>query len=80
MQELNRMILKNNKKNKFISLILFSFLFSACISNHSKPLNNKNYSFLNTKKENIQYKDRLVCCKKRCVLASALKVGGHRDF
>ena len=74
------MILKNNKINKIINLVLFSFLFSACVSNHPKSLNKGNYPFLNSRKENIQYKERLICCKKRCVLASALKVSGYRDF
>ena len=63
---------------KFIFLTVF--LFSACVNRQTNSIRNDNFSFHVFNSQTTFSKDRLVCCKKRCVLASAVKFGERYEF
>ena len=66
------------KKIMFLPILLF--LFSACVSGRAGSSRNENIPFFISSNQTNNYKKHLVCCKKRCVLASALNIGKGHDF
>ena len=70
----------NQTTKIFLFFTRLLFLFSACISNKTRKLRNGDVSFTVSSSQANSYKDSLVCCKKRCVLASALRGDDRHEF